>query len=367
MKNKLMLFPYDGSILPIIRHWESLVDKYHLLQLVAYKGTGLIGKDAAFACNHPPVGITVSDQLNPETNDWDTLLVSCSKIESDYSSIAYLETFRQCLQRHKQIIFVDYSRSEHLSIFRDLQNEYPDYVQLVNVDTLIHRSSFISSIKYTPLPVPVLLVGGMIHESDSLEIVLSLREYFIRSGRIVSCVVDSEPGLPFGLHTFRHVFDDKQLNEIDKIYAINRHAHAILQTERPELFIVEIPGTIIKYNNKVPGDFGIQMHMIIQALEPQLFICCLPFDFAVPPFIEIINKRFLERYGLPISAVQASNILIDSAGILQDEVLSCVRTDMKQVRQVLENNLSEGMIPIYDVLSQGAQDLYQHIDNLLKC
>lgn len=363
MNNKIALFPYDKFSLPIARHWNSLDDHHRLQQLIAYKGSGLTGRDAAWACNHPPIGIEVTDWSSMNLSEWDTLLINCSGLANEYLTEC-TDIFRNYLEIHKHVVFADSSRTSPLPVLESLYQTYPDYVKLVNAQTSVDVP-WTSNIKYIPLDIPVLLVGGLAHESDSLETILSLREEFGKDGRFASCVIDNDAGLLLGMHTFRHIFSDTTIGEVDKILAINRLTHDIQKAERPEIIIVEVPGTVMKYSKDIPGDFGIHLHMIVQALDPSLFVCCMPFDLAIHPFVEAVSEGFNKRYGFSISAVHASNLLIDSAAMFQKRALSYSHVELDVVNQTLRQEVQNRKIPIYNIISEGAHSLYQHIISLL--
>ena len=75
MKAPAALFPFDSELLPAVKLFEKLQDKYMLRELISPSGYGLTGRDAGYARNHPPVGLTVTDTLNSTDPAWDALLL----------------------------------------------------------------------------------------------------------------------------------------------------------------------------------------------------------------------------------------------------------------------------------------------------
>ncbi len=358
--NNVAIFPYNEFVLPVARHL-STSKNFCLKEIITSKGSGVVGKDASFACNHPPIGIIVSDQLDEISSEWDTLLVSVSIVEEMQLFEESLKLFERCLAGGKQIIFAD-ARNTHPPLFlKDLMSSYPGLTHFISPVYNAHFNSLEYNIEYLVPSVPILLVGGLVKDSDSLEIVLSLQEQFKNSGYSVSCFANSDLGLFLRLHSLQHILEDKSKKESEKIIAINQLVRSVIRTERPDLLIIESPDAVLKYDDVTPNGFGILTHMVIQALEPSLFVCSMPVDLCATDLIDRFSRGFMSQYGFPILAAHMSNLLIDSASALQERRISYVHTDMNLVKQKLQTCEHTGNIPVYDIISAGCVRLYQKI------
>lgn len=147
---------------------------------------------------------------------------------------------------------------------------------------------------------------------------------------------------------------------------LNQVARDIIRSERPELLIVEAPDNVMKYSDIAPNEFGIRTYMVSLALNPQCFICCIPFNFISQGFIEAINQDIKNKYGFSISAVNVSNIWMDYLAIIQEQSVSYVHTDLEYMHHFLGDSPVQSSIPLYDVVSDGATKLYRYICDLLK-
>lgn len=59
MRTPVAIFPYCAEILSIVKNFEKLQGEYTITRLVSPSGFGVSGMDAAYVCNHPPIGMEV--------------------------------------------------------------------------------------------------------------------------------------------------------------------------------------------------------------------------------------------------------------------------------------------------------------------
>ena len=362
MKNAA-IFPFTGTALPVVRHFENLQSTYRVSQVISWKGAGLGGKDAAYIYNHPMVGVPAVDIPDALDTSWDMLLVDCSEAENPNSSMDRLEFFQKSLAAGKEITFIadEYQEDKYPS---ELQKIYPNQVKIITASS--STSYDFGNIElYSPVSVPTLMIGGLIDRSDTLEIVLALKEEFLADKRTVSCIVGSNLGLLVGAHSYQHIFENTFLSEERKILQLNQLAQNIIRAERPDLMLVEAPDAVVKYNTIIPNGFGIRTYMAVQAINPDLFICSVPCDLAFSAFLDSASEGINHKYGFPISAVHASNAMVDSAELVHEHKPVPVHADMKVVARLMESN-TKGTLHVYDTISQGAGCLYHQICEILE-
>lgn len=365
MKFRVAVFPFTEQLLPVVRHFNLLQDVYDIRKVIARKGMGLSGKDVAFLCNHPPVGIPVTDMDNADDESWDILLVNYSDL--DPAADCVMGFLRNCLKEGKEIMLLcDSIDCEKNKFIAKCCADFPSQITVLSADAYSCYHHSFAETKFEPLRIPVLMIGSLIKQSDPLEVLISLKLEFLKHNRHISCLTTSNMGLLAGMHSYTHIVNNRDAySEEDKIILLNQLARNIIRKERPELLLVEAPDAVMKYNDVAPNGFGIQTYMISLALQPNLFVCCVPMDLTDQNFIAAISKDFSHRYSCAISAVQVSNSLIDSMSIAQNEGLSSVHADMDMVCNAIHSATQNQIFPIFDVVSQGAQGMYEHICSLL--
>lgn len=365
MKESAVLFPFDKHMLPIARHFHSLQSAYELRKVIAWSGCGAIGKDAAFICNQPAIGVTVADRVTDNNSEWDTLIVDCANINAVRKSCDDIENIlREYLKGNKKVLLITDNIAD-CKYYDILHEKYPDRVCYLNESLSLKRNHF-NNIKYVPLSTPVLLVGGLVKTEDTLEIVLALKEQFDTCGRKISCITGSNLGMLFGCHSYNHIFANSDYSEEQKILALNQFARDIIEAERPELVVIEAPDAVMKFSNLVPNGFGIQTYMVTQAMNPDFCICSIQNSLVNTSFIDYLRQGMLKRSGLNICAVCASNIVVDSATILQDQSLSYLYIDMDEISATLQNTQQQDSIYICNTVLQGGEGLFAYISQLIE-
>lgn len=63
MRIPAAIYPFSAELLPAVKYFERLQDRYTLTKLISLPGFGLGGKDAAYACNQPETGFLVTEEL----------------------------------------------------------------------------------------------------------------------------------------------------------------------------------------------------------------------------------------------------------------------------------------------------------------
>ena len=206
----------------------------------------------------------------------------------------------------------------------------------------------------------------MVECPDIFNVLLYLTNKFINIGLHPAVVTKQPIGQLFGFHSINHVFISTELTESRKIRELNRYLAAIEHYDCPDVFIVEAPDAVMKYNDIDPNGFGILTYMLAQAIRPDMFVCCVPVDLAVGKLIESLSKDFRIRLGTPIHAVQVSNIVMDSADLNQRKQLSYVHIDQNRVQDQLNKEGFSSQIPLFDIDSGDEEKLFQCIDFYMK-
>lgn len=363
MEIESAVFPFHERMLPFVRHFNQAQDTYHICQAIAWSGMGLNGQDVAYICRHPSIGIPVVLPTESETFlNWQVLFVDYDELEKAHSIFDAFAFFEKLLSDEKKIIVT--TRKSNLNLSNEwsrLSNKYPNQVMFFSEQHIIEGISLPGDGGYKLLPIPVLMVGGLITQEDCLEVILSLRESLIKQGKVISCLTESNMGLLMGMHSYTHIFDKEAgLSEEDKALELNRLAQIIIQAERPSLLIIEAPDPMLKYNNMAPNGFGLQSYLSCQALKPDMLVCSVPADMAmVENLLNLFSEDFKIRYGTPITAVHISNVVVDSFDVAQLHTITRVHIDFRQAGFLYEQKGKSQTFPVFDVVSEGADKLTQ--------
>ena len=169
----------------------------------------------------------------------------------------------------------------------------------------------------------------------------------------------------FGFYMAYNALYNTNMNDDDKILHLNSIIKEIEETDLPDVLLMEAPDAVMKYTDGFPNGSGIHSYILTQAVVPDYFICCLPYDLAINEFIEDLSRGFVIRFGVPIGAVHVSNLTIDNNDSVQYNRLTYSYIAHIRVLQQINVNAkgNNGCIPAYDVINGGIDDLFDHLLN----
>jgi len=359
VKVSIALYPFSSSLLPTVRYFDQLQNQYTLDKLYSLPGSGLIGKDAGYACNHPPIGRIVSGEIDINDAGWNTLIVAMPQGEKSEIGNHIYTQIRRVLVTGKSVVFCGDCGLSISKKMQVLKHQYSNELLILPENPLFSKSTMFYE-RYRQVEVPVILIGGLIESSDTLEVLLGIIAELRKRQLYPSAIVKDPVGRLFGLHSYDSIFTTGT-TEIQKIEALNRFALAVVREERPNVILVEAPDAVMRFNEIAPNGFGIQTYLLTQALRIDYFVCCVPLELLMPPLLEAFSKDFSVRLGSPIHAVQVSNVIGDSAEILQQHAVSYAHTTLDHVQEKIEQEKTISMFPLFDVMRDGGEGLVKYL------
>lgn len=282
---------------------------------LSYPGSQLIGRDASFAKNEEFLNMPVLPFSEETVNDCDTLVLLDDDKMVDFFDLEQVVLWASCsnvrilnacqhwgpdnLVRKKieSCCDVDLSSFDFESSFNDYERN-----EVINNRTKIHT-------------VPVIAVGGTVEEADTfavfIKLVLSLRRHGVRVS-----AMGKAPICDFiGMHNIPESFLSGNLSEEDKIGIMNQYIDIIIKREFPKIFIIQMPGSIIRLNRIMPNGYGILAYMLSQSTLLSGLVCCMPNGFlndGSKRELDLISRR---HFGCRIIGFHSSNFSLNYQSI----------------------------------------------------
>lgn len=157
---------------------------------------------------------------------------------------------------------------------------------------------------------PIIYVIPFIEKIDVINIQSSLYKSFNKVCDVIN-ILPCLYGKLYGSESQPIFMYDKSLSGTDKILTLNNYIKEIEQERKPDLFIIGIPGSIGKYTNNIPGDFGTMLYYYSQALQPDCTILALPYADYGKPDIDNIYKLVNDRFGISVDYFIINDIAIE--------------------------------------------------------
>ncbi|MBU5331793.1 hypothetical protein KQI61_06255 [Anaerocolumna aminovalerica] len=359
MNIPVAIYPFCAEMLPVVKTFEKLQEFFVIKRLISPSGFGLTGRDAGYICNHPDVGTVVTEEFNYEDEEWTTLIMIDPIMIKEKVDYSYEVIAEQAALHGKHVIFLNASEKVN-----DKMNELSDlYSDKIEIRSYIKSKNNFrrEGQKFHDVEVPVVLVGGLLEEADNFEVLLKLAVK-LKMENVNALVIMKHPfGELLGFHNMNHIWNCSDYSEAQKINEINYYINSMVEKERPEVILMEAPDAVLRYNDYALNGFGIQTYMLCQAVTPDRFVCCVPFELASGNFLSAISNRFETTLGVSITSVHASNVLMDPQELMQKYDISVVHSNLKFVREQLLKEREHSQIPIYNVVMDGIDELYNDL------
>jgi hypothetical protein len=85
MRKKVAIYPFYPRLLPYIKNYDKLQDKYEITEVYVPHGLGLNNRDLSYACNHPTIGINGSAIQNIQKSNADVLAL-IDDVDDDFNN-----------------------------------------------------------------------------------------------------------------------------------------------------------------------------------------------------------------------------------------------------------------------------------------
>ncbi len=327
IKYKTLIYPYNRTVKGLIKYQE-LLDGLEVEAVVIPKGWGEKGE----------VIKSISGKSIVVKDDFEEEILRCDVVWFVEDGICSLpekllkDKIEKTAEMGKKFIF-----SRHESIF----------MEKYNMDLLLApncREKQIE-IKYTnrliPNDVPVIVVASDFKTPDKAEIEIALRYELQKKGYNVSSIFSFSGGEYMGGHSFPDFMNDQKKSESDKIILYNHNVRLIAADEKPDVFIVGIPGEVLPYSNTIHNEFGIRTFEITNAISSDFTVLCTIYREGLLEELDTERQMLFEKYGLNVECIHLSPYIWD----VQDDV----------------GNQTEGA-----VLETDKKFLYDHVSELDK-
>lgn len=361
-KKKVAIYPFSKELLPIVKYFNELQDIYQLTCVYAPVGSGMEGHDAGFICNHPDTGITIISGINNAVMQWETLLVIETRDKSDSLQADVQRTVYEAIANNKEVVFFYSCQSCIPDWVYSLQKKYPDRIR---VDLEPYEGENVKfnkpHIHMNKIVSPVILVGGVIQEADTGELMVQLWRKLKRQGIMASVVMENPVTKLLGAIPIYGTYHNTNMSEPQKIKYLNKVLSEIESEVRPDVFLIEAPDALLQYSDSVPNGFGIWTQMLSIACPPDYIVCGLPYNLVGKNLIECLDSDARKRYGVPIAAAHVSNVVVDMEESTLRRELCYYHINLKKVDECVRNTKKDVNTPIYNIVTEGVEELYDSL------
>lgn len=355
MKRKAIIFPYNKECAPIIRNRELLVN-HEIIACISPVGYGIQGEDVAFAYGGENTGIIVTGDGVNEL-DFDDLLICESS--SDFETVI-MPQVKIAIERGKNIIFI-YDIDK---VYRK-EVEYicaKNYVKCTVITNRIMDISKVEEHEIIRISVPVVFVASVIENTNKFDVQLGLRNFLLKEGYKVSQIGTKEYCELFGFHAVPKFMFTNQFSENEKIVLFNRVCKSIELQEKPDIFVIGVPGATMVFNEAITNNFGITAFEMANAVRSDTAIMCVPYEGYDAGFLKMIQTSSKYKLDMQVDCFNMSNKHFDAARSKDEKKLSFITISTEMVDSRIKDLNGESELPIYNSFNSiNALEMYSYI------
>ena len=362
MKSYAALYPFCAELLSVVRNFDKLQDTYTLTKLYAQNCISMTGKDVAYICNQSEIGKSIENGIVYDDPSWEVLLLTHVEDKALMKSVDFVSTIECALLAGKSVVFYCKDNKDIISKLSELKQTFSSRLTVVN-NVAFERVSG-SNIPYVPLEVPVVLVGGLIREADTTEVLLSLTARMRVDGLRVLTLSNLPMSITLGL-TYLNRFEQFSAKNTDRITMMKKLIREYEHLYRPDIILIEAPDAVMAYSDNIPNGYGVDTYLLCQAIRPDYFVCCVPFNLAYGKLLSVLSQNFIVRLGTPINVSHTSNVFVDTTESLHHELTHIyLNNEMVQERLRKEKHLTP--VPMFDAIGNGVEGIYKSLCAVMK-
>lgn len=361
------LYPYSAELFPFVKMVIRKNTNYLITELIAPRGFGLDGKDAGYARNREKLNIVVTSDFNENDIKWNQLLVIDIDHETPELVTEKQAYIKRTLLANKRVIYYanvrdDIVSEEFLTQMKEqFGNQFLLYRDTDILSCVYHEHRYK---KLEHIETPIILVGGLLREADTFEVLMQLVAKIQENQQKVTAFCAHTAGLAAGYQSILPIFRNDSISESKKIELMNGILKNAEEKEHPDVIIIEAPDAVMSYNAYATNGFGIQTYLLTQAVTPDYFVCCIPCDLARQQILSELGTNLERKLDCKVNVFHASNTQIDYILIRQEKKLTYTFLPLEKMNSILENYKKEEAddeMSVYNTLIDNGERLYQEL------
>lgn len=338
MLKKLALFPMTRDMCAVARYPSLLLQKYLLTYLFVPSFMKLDGKDISCLDGGDSGIATLSDLSKARLADCDTLFL-------DY------DAGLKDLTLYREIIDFANGTEKEIIMSKTLLQELGEDTTSWPIDApVVERQTD----RLYEIRTPILAIYSQNTQTDQFALELATRKHFIDQGYKVEQISSNNVSQVFGFSSTPD-FLYEQRDAYDKILKFNTFVKDLTEMKQPDLFIMGVPGAIMKYNMRLLNGLGIIPFVMSTAVNVDLAALCMHYNSMYDKNIfDEISRYGQYRLGVPIQFINLANTSIApdmSSDIVNSMKLNYINLNSEFVLQGIKHDLETNGHYLFNVLN----------------
>ncbi len=330
---KAVIILYNNEVSEIVMY-HKMICNYEIVQVVSPSGWGLSQKDAGSVDGGISTEYVIKDDIDYNVEFEVVLLLT--PITENLLYQVYNVYLKRAIHEGKLIVCTKRNGDFLVKSFNDCKDCIIMIEEKTNYD--IKRMGKIET--------PIIVVAGTHEQTNKFKIQLELKRY-LEKNKYKTILVGSK--------SFSKIFDCYQfptfmfqnITEREKILAFQGYIRNIEKNEHPDIIIIGVPGGMMPFNEKFPGNFGITLYEVMLAIQPDAFVLSCLYEEYDNEYFEEIKNVVKYRFGVEIDCFNIATFQVDINESEQSDSLQYFKLSQKAVDSMIRNLTQK--IPIFNI------------------
>lgn len=292
MRKKLTYYPMTRDLCAIARY-AHLLNGYEINALLVPPHTGYEGKDINIIDGGDETNLQLSLYDDRKLHDCDVLLMDYNP--NLKSKEMYNHAIKYATDIGKEVICSQ-------KLINHLEGK------IIQIPTHQPIALNFESDRLYGVNIPVITVLTQGAETDQFVIELALRNHFINNGYKVSQIGSFEGSQFFGFASLPNFLYEAR-DAYEKTLMFNDHVAKMVTQENPNILIMGVPDSIMKYNNQILNGMGYIPSIINNAVNSDIAMLSMYCGNYKLRYFEEMEKYGKYCYNTPIEYFNISNAL----------------------------------------------------------
>ena len=336
---KIIAYPFSNEVVNIVNIIKEEYDNTEIILSIP-RGWHYVDDmseiDASESTWGEKIGCKMTNLFEEKLDEVDEVIIfdtdSRSKIYDDYISkiIASIKT--------KKIIncFATLGKKD-IDLLSDMASKNHVFFKSRSNETNFNDEK---NYKLRTIETPIVGIGNLVSDRSNYDII-SLLAYLFQKMGYSPAIISTNNNL--------HILDNILVYTLEKIdtysskniLEINNVLKNIEQKRNVDVFMIDIPGAMMKYSNTVFNNFALGAYCFSQAVDFDYFILNSVVGNYGVDFYCSLSKCFETRYGMEIDAVFVGNKVIDMAESVERQEIILNKVPYRYVDEYI-HEINEG-------------------------
>lgn len=318
---KILIYPYSKGYEPYVKN-QDIMGKYLVEALVSPRGWGYEGDIITDGHRREyVVSAEFSEKLRDCTCVW---FVADGRLEMPKELLN--EKVLEAVKHGKKIIYTRYADK----YYEEMRSLIPSK-QYIELRIKHEETASLFSDRAYEIETPVITVVGMGQDTDKLAVQLTLRRKLMERGYKVRVISSRCDGDWDGVYEMPEFVFTNSCSESEKIIKLNHYVKQIEINDKPDVFIIGVPGAILPLDGIDHNEFGILAYEISFAVPCDTAVLCMAYNSQFEGNYKKLAADMENRFGFFVAGIHIAAIVADVQGFYEEIKLSNVSIDQKVV------------------------------------